>query len=173
MKRGFTLIEILVAMSVFSLIIVIFSGLFVSSARIQGEVLAKKQVLDSASFIEEYISRSLRQAQKELAAPGCLSSNGLNYEKTREGRGVKFINYQGICQEFYLDVSSKRLMEEKAGIVLPLTPSTIEVTQFLLGADNSWSQLDDLQPRVTIFMSFNNNSQIQTTISQRNLDIRQ
>jgi len=171
-KEGFTLIEILVSLAVFSLILGILSEVFVSSSRSQRKTLASREILDQTSFLLEYMSRSIRMAKKDDLGD-CISLN-LNFEKTRLGQGIKFKNYQDICQEFYLE--SNILKEEKGGAVSDLTSSNLKVAVFNLGPDDSWSPSpgDNKQPKVTIFLEVqgkeNARIKIQTTVAQRNLD---
>lgn len=189
--RGYTLIETLVAVGIFSIAIAIATSFFVSSLKSQDRALNIRETIDNASHVMEYISRALRMARKELGAPPvCLSSYGLNYEKYEEtdyrildgitywGPGIKFINHNDECQEFFLDTNDKRLKESKNEVVpLPLTSEDLEVTQFqfqLSGKD----QTDNFQPRVTMLFEIAKRGgtglpkiKTQTTVSQRNLDI--
>lgn len=177
MKRGFTLVEMLVAISIFGLIIGSTTGLFVSAVRSQVRALATQKLLDETSYVMEYMSRSLRMARKELNAPTCLSTNGLNYETNITNDAITFINAQGVCQEFALGGDGK-LYEIKA-TTLPLTSADLEITSLefnLSGA--AQPPTDSLQPRVTISMTISKRGaagpemKIQTTVSQRNLDVR-
>lgn len=174
--KGFTLVELLVGVVVFSLIGAIASGVLVSGLRAQRKSLAYQELLDQTSFAMEYMSRSLRMARKELSAPACLSENGLNYEKTRGGKGLKFINYQGNCQEFFWDSNDDQFKEDKTGYVepLPLTSSNLQITSFNIKLKGE-SQDDEDQPRATFFLEIEGKEEskisIQTTVSQRNPDI--
>jgi len=87
-QKSFTLVELLVAVTIFSLISTISAGVLVSSFSTQKKLLASQELSDQVSFLIEYMSRTIRMAKKELAAPSCLSENGLNYEKTRGGKGL-------------------------------------------------------------------------------------
>jgi prepilin-type N-terminal cleavage/methylation domain-containing protein len=175
---GFTLIEIVVAVAIFATLSTIIAGLLVNSTKAQQRVLASQELIDSVSYNLEYMGRAIRMAKKELSdPPACLSARGLNYEKTKGGNGLKFINYDGVCQEFFLD--SNRLYEIKdGGTALPLTPASFSVLSFQLGPDDSWDQEDPReQPRVTLYLEMEKEeyqpvAYIQTTISQRNLNVK-
>lgn len=174
-NKGFTLIEMIVAVAVFTLVTSAASGLFISSLRAQRQSLASQSLLDQTSYLMEYMSRTLRMAKKELSAPACLSSNGLNYEKTRGGKGIKFVNYYGVCQEFFWDDSAYQLKEVKGGGAEDfLTSNELKVVLFNIKLAGE-SQDDDDQPRVTIFLDIEGKERskikIQTTISQRSPDI--
>lgn len=182
-QKSFTIVELLVALAIFSLIVGSASGIFVSAIRAQRKALAQQELLDQTSYLMEYISRSVRMARKELSAPDCLSEHGLNYAttssrvisgKTYSGLGLRFRNYQGICQEFFVD--SQMLKEWKEGYLepLPLTSGNLKVNSFNVNLVGQ-SQDDDLQPKVTVFFEIEGREQtkikIQTSLSQRNPDI--
>ena len=172
-QKSFTLVELLVAVTIFIIIAAISTGIFFSALRAQRKLLASQELSDQVSFLIEYMSRTIRMAKKELSAPTCLSENGLNYEKTWGGKGLKFINYQDICQEFYLE--GNLLKEKKDTAISDLTSGTLKVLNFNIGPDDSWDQNDNDQPRVTLFLEIEGREGIkintQTSISQRNPDV--
>ncbi len=183
-KGGFTLIEILVAVALFSFIIAAASGLFISALRVQKKSLASQELFNQTSFLMEYMSRALRMAKKELSSsPTCLSQAGLNYEiaEVVPGQiGLKFINYEGVCQGFFLQ--NYQLKEWKEGYPVPLvlTSANLDISDFNISLSGR-NQDDNLQPAVTLFLKIKVISQqsvgfpeinIQTTVSQRNLDVQ-
>ena len=103
---------------------------------------------------------------------GCIE-NRSNYQTTRSEKGIKFKNYQDICQEFFLE--GGQIKENKNDNILPLTSAGLEVQQFNISLSGA-TQEDDLQPRVTVFLDIKGKDEtrikIQTTISQRNIDIK-
>lgn len=177
-NKGFTLVEMLVAVTVFILIVTAASGIFVSSLKAQRKSLASQQLLDQTSYIAEYMSRAIRMAKKDVAGE-CITAK-LNYEKTRSGKGLKFKNYQDICQEFFWDTATNQLKEIKGGQENFLTSHSLQILALNIKLAGE-SQNDDAQPRVTIFLDIKGKGEkpemqpeirIQTTISQRNLDVR-
>lgn len=188
-KEGFTLIEMLVVMSIFIVLIGVITGIFITGIKQQRNILAYQSVLDQTSYALEYMSRSLRLAKKELSAGTCLSQYGLNYEITdiQPGYpGLKFINVleYNDCQAFF--VKDGQLKYQKDLDISPsppplnLTSNKIRVTSLKFDLEGE-SQADDppLQPRVTIFLEIGSETspgqwqkiKIQTSISQRNLDV--
>jgi prepilin-type N-terminal cleavage/methylation domain-containing protein len=175
-KQGFTLIELLVSMAVFSLIVASATSVFVSVLQAQRRLLAMQEIFSQISYLEEYTSRSIRMAKKDLLGT-CITAKS-NYDITRSGQGIKFMNYKGECQEFYL--SNFKLMENKSSVVSELTSNSLSVNNFSINLSGN-SQLDNVQPRVTLFLNVKGTgaraeqqaeAQIQTTISQRKLDIQ-
>jgi len=191
-KGGFTLIEMMAAMIIFSLIIGAISGVFISSLRSQKSALSSQRLLDQTSYALEYMSRALRMSSKQTAdIPACFSQSGLNYEITQIIPGVsglKFINHleEDDCQGFFLQdgqLKQRKKIGQPIGQIFDLTSPSLQITSLNFGPsppDDGWSQDDNIQPRVTIFLAVKGKGQkleeqpaikIQTTISQRNLDI--
>lgn len=167
---GFTLVEILVAVAVFSLIMGVASTVFVSAIKTQRRSLASQELLDQTSYAIEYMSRAVRMAKKDFDG-SCTGLANLNYRKI-DSR-IIFENYDGFCQEFFLQ--DGRLKEDRAGTENYLTSPDLNIVSFNIGPDDSWDQDDNLQPRVTVSLDIEGKNQtkikVQTTISQRNLDI--
>ncbi len=183
-KKGFTLIEILVAISIFFIVIAAPTGLFVGSLKGQQKALSTQELLDNVSYNLEYISRALRMARKDLA--GDCIGEGSNYESPGQDISkIRFLNYRGHCQEFllYNDRLGIKIStdenEENLGEFLPLTSDDLEIesVKFQLSGQE---QGDIFQPQATIFLKIRGKGlspelqpeiKIQTTITQRNLDV--
>jgi prepilin-type N-terminal cleavage/methylation domain-containing protein len=188
-KRGFTLIEILVSVSIFLLAMTIVFEMFYASLRVQRRMVAHSQLINEMSYNLEHISRGVRMAKKSLPTdPPCLSTLSTNYERT--AFGIKFQNPNAIvggvdCVEYYVSAhpqnpAAKALMERRSNSVfsfdLPLTSSEIDIINFSVTMSGE-SQDDTLQPRVTLYIEAKNREneimKDQITISQRDLDIRE
>ncbi|GAJ06754.1 unnamed protein product, partial [marine sediment metagenome] len=72
MNKGFTLIEILISITIFSIVIIAFLSLFTSAFHYQRESLNSAYLLNSASYLTEYISRDLRMAKKDITG-NCIT----------------------------------------------------------------------------------------------------
>ena len=180
-NKGFTMIEMVVSVGVFFTIIGMVSSIFVSTLQGQRRTLAFQELLDQVGYTVEYMGRSLRMAIKDTDG-SCLSSSGLNFEKTNTGDGgIKFIDYNSDCIEFYLDSTTHQLRKKKnSDPPLDLTSPNLEVVSFNIGPHASWDDADLEQPRVTMFLEakgvravkpeYQPVIRIQTTISQRNPD---
>lgn len=178
--KGFTLIEMLVAVSLFALIVGSATGLFIAAIRSQANALASQKLLDETSYVMEYMSRSLRMAKKNLTS-GCIIGGGPedNYGAI-ELVGVEYLmfkDYQERCMSFQRD--TQRLGQRiNWGTPTDLTSTDFDVTSLKWNLSGE-SQIDNLQPRVTISMTIKKAGattpeiKIQTSISQRNLDILQ
>ena len=182
-NKGYTLIEVLVSVGIFSIVLAGPTGLFVLSLRNQNMSLALGETIDNTSHSVEYISRSLRMARKDKVG-NCITQN-YNYENPDSDTSkIRFLNYQGYCIEFSL--SGTQLFQKKSsnyessnfdtGAFLTSDDLEIDNFQFLIVGGG---QYDNLQPRVTMVFHIAKGSagtdlpdiNVQSTISQRNLDV--
>ena len=178
MNKGYTLIEILISMVIFSLISGAAFGIFSSTIEIQKYSLESQQLLGQFSYAVEYMSRAFRMA-KRAEDSACIDVDS-NYENPgNNDTTIKFLTYNGECVQFFLDGTSKQLkMKRNNGVALDLTSDNFEVTNLkfeIVGQDAP--PTDYLQPKVTLFMEikgegsgYQPNMKIQTTLSQRDLD---
>ncbi|MEK7104311.1 MAG: prepilin-type N-terminal cleavage/methylation domain-containing protein, partial [Patescibacteria group bacterium] len=169
--KGITLLEILVAISVFSIVATGAVNLFSSLIKYQKNLLDKAYVLSTLSYSVEYMSKALRMAQKDVAGK-CIGS-GENFALTA-GPNIEFLNSNGDCQEFFLENNAIKV--RKLNIAQNLTPAniTIESLNFSVLGEG---QNDTLQPKITFSLkakAINSKEPsllIQTTVSQRMLDV--
>jgi len=175
-NKGFTLIEMVVAIAIFSLLVGATSGVFLSGLKNQKQGLATQEILDQTSYLMEYMSRSLRMAIKDDIESGgitkhCLAGDRVNYEFDSLTKCLKFRNYHNECQQFCWD--GTHIKDENGNY---LTSDHLKVSNFSVQLQGQYQYPDNQQPRVTISLNITGKEQtslnIQTTISQRNLDVR-
>lgn len=182
---GFTLIEMLITALIFSIVIGIATGVFVSAIRMQKYNLTYQQLLNQTSYAMEYMGRAVRMAKRNDETLICSNIDpNENYDYSGGDR-IEFDTYHNPtqCWKFFRDVETDsrgqfgKLKIEKGEISYDLTSDGFDVISFnvvIPGNDPN----DNLQPRATIFMEihgrgsgFQPEIKIQTTISQRNLDV--
>jgi len=178
--KGMTLVETLVAVSIFLLVMAAIMQMFVSAVRLERSFLAKSESMSEASYLMEYISRAVRMAKKDALN---LCGNGVNAnfgQPSGIGTSLSFLMYNGtMCQEFYKQGTA--LYEKKVAggntIINALTSSALEVAAFNV-AGLGWYGAgvgDYDQPRVTVSLQLKDKTQssfiLQTTVSQRNPDL--
>jgi len=149
--KGFTLIELIVVMSVFLFIIGAAIGIFIAVVQNQKQVLSEQELLNQISYTQEYMSKALRVAEADSVKtdPGgnCLiyegtdgtplGSNNLGYIylltrhdiSTGFFRGIKFINSSAkdACQEFFLDADGVLKEIKNGAAAVSLTPSDLQI----------------------------------------------
>ena len=182
-------------MAVFLFIIGAAIGIFISIVKSQKKVLVEQQLVNQVSYVKEYMSKALRAAKVDSIGD-YLGNKGDIYLLTHYDigsgsyKGIKFINSlnSDICEEFYFD-SPNGTLQKVAGIgnsPVPLTSADIGInfskSRFIINGSTSSglflaNNSDDIQPRVTILLNISVSGQapkiIQTTVSQRNLNVPQ
>lgn len=175
-NKGLTLLELLVAVSIFILVVTMVSGLFAIALKFQRKSLDDQELLAETSYLMEYASRQLRMAKvydsSNATHTACITPGAnANYQLTggvgvvpppgigATAHGIKFINYEEQCIEIYLDDTNRKLMLEKEwpdGAVdsEPLTSENITVEEFevLLVSEVVGATGFDLQDRVTFVL---------------------
>ena len=177
MNRGFTLVEMLVAMTIFSIIVSISIGLFVSAIHLHKYDLKYQNLLNQTSYAMEYMSRSLRMALKSDGTI-CTDFSGKNYNwDNSDPHWIEFVNSSdNKCWKFYLSSNGKQLKINKGGISYNLTSDNLQINSFNISVAGDAS---GQQPKVTFYLDIQAKKEllpwtpkikIQTTISQRNLN---
>lgn len=187
-KKGFTLAEVLVAVSVFSILVVIMSSAFIHALKIQRYNLAHQGLLDQTSFAMEYMSRHIRMAKTRIAGMSNLACNNVDPNRNYhvDGGTIQFIQYRYesgqvnptlVCTEFSL--SGGRLRETVRDMNTGaeifesyLTSDNLAVTNFEVQVEDELQK----QPLVEINLDIEHDAddtikiEIQTSISQRDLN---
>jgi len=180
-SKGVSLIEMLAAVAIFAITVGAISGIFISAVRSQRRILATQELLDQTSYVLEYMGRALRMAKKDTAG-SCLTTCGANCNYENPGGNIsriKFIDYNNVCTEYFLDTATGQLKKTAGGTTSELTSTKLTVNSLKFNLSGE-SGNDTLQPRVTIFLDILGRGtterpeiQIQTSISQRPLDVAQ
>jgi len=179
-EQGFTLVEMLVSMTIFLIIGGGVMNLLFSAIDVQRSTLAKQEVVEQISFTAEYMSRAIRQGQKDLTPTGeCLTST-TNYE-VQPGGELRFLDKGNTCREFKFDAGSNAIQERRSmnheatnfHSWIALTSHNIEVSGMTFAILGELQPPGDiLQPRVTFVIDVED-VLLQTTISQRRFDIQE
>ncbi len=180
-KKGFTLIELLVSVFIFSLIIGGIVNALLTSVSIQQRIMADQKMFSEISFVLEYMGRTLRMAQKDIEGE-CIGTRNHNYNLLNGGNTIRFLNYDGECQEFSLIGGSinERISEtsDSAGLpgFLPLTSDNVVVTSMVFdNAGSEWYSPSTNQSKVAVVLvveprTGDSEMRFQTVISQRKLN---
>lgn len=136
-SSGFTLVELLMAVTIFGIVMTAVSGILLNAVRQQRIVLAKQGVDDNALYAMEFMIKELRMA-KSIATPG------------GNGSTVTFGNSAGSSITYSL--SNGNIMRNDVTLATGDQPiSSGEITISSLNFNiNSWDSTH--APRVTIFM---------------------
>lgn len=119
-EKGFTLVELLVALSIFSIVIITITSFFNFGWSIWQRENLHVELKNEAMLVSERITRELRRA------------SGDSLEVLNDGKELQFV-YNTIIHKIYKESTS--LYWEKDGIVTQLASRVKEIT-FKLGDNN-------------------------------------
>lgn len=176
-QKGFSIVELLVTMFIFSIIGGIAAGFLISGIGAQRRSNASQQVFDQMFHALEHMSRALRSAQKPTDN-SCIPL-GSNYETLYEGEdavGIRFIRREGECWEFvFADEQIQKKVNGEDPVSLT-SQNTLAITSFRVYVSESQGGSLAHQPRVTLSLQGESVTgreeniqriRIQTTVSQR------
>lgn len=188
MKRGFTLFEMIVAIGVFSIIVVISLGSFLTITNAQKKAVSFRAVQDNLNFALEMMSKSIRvgfnySCLDDTTMPSQLSDYTYNISDCSSGGNVfifQAIDKNGSQITKAYRINGKQIetaSPETNNYFIPLTSNDVEITKGSFYVDGAPSS-DGKQPRVTIVLTgaagkagkIQSEARLQTTISQRKLD---
>lgn len=172
---GFTLIEIMVAVSIFSMVMLVAIGAVLSVVSANKKSQALNSVLGSLNFALEGMMRDLRTGYDyDCGATGSVSDC-----PTASSDSIGFISEQtNSSVEYGLHSSgaSGRIYKQVNGLSLDITPPEINISKldfYVVGTDHT----DDIQPRIVIIIRGVYNGfgsltdfNLQTMVSQRKVD---
>ena len=172
--RGFTLVELVIAVSVFSALIMILGGMTISAIKFQRTALATQAVLDNSRSVMEIMGRDIRLAAKDDDG-NCVASR-TNYEVTG-GNELKFENDRGKCTRYYvLNGELKRDIDAVPETLTAAETIRVDSLNFAVFGENGD---DKTQPRVLVRLKVSAteadlgvNISLQTTLTQRELDVQ-
>jgi len=142
-SKGFTLVELLVAMTIFIAVISVVVVIFTRALEVQRRTFALQDVQDNARYALEAIAREIRMADVVTGEGGYEELDIINYK----GEEVKF--------KWFLDEAQKQLKVKRGDNPYnPLTSEDVELTnlQFYVRKCTIAPPIIDIQPRVTISM---------------------
>ncbi|MEA3449544.1 MAG: prepilin-type N-terminal cleavage/methylation domain-containing protein [Patescibacteria group bacterium] len=184
-QKGYTLIEIMVATSLFVMLIFIATNIFTSVNEVQRITIANQTNQDNVRYFMEVIAKEMRQAIRSDKECDTVYTAGYAYDnqvfRTANSESeLYFKNKHSECVKYYInsydDVSV--IVREIDGVKASSTPSDLVVDNFKFDiVDNLDDEVTDEQPRVTLSFDIKYKSnrteyeqaiRMQTTISSRN-----
>lgn len=192
-RNGLTLMELVVAAGIFSIMAIVLTGATAAILRAQREVVRDVRVVDSTRTAIDSITRTLRTVNEEDIIDPPSDTNPLLDPPIRS---ITFLHYGRIqrlgcpqtppCEVVY-SINNNTLYETDRipgvsdGLTFPLTGETVEVRDFRVifrgRGPASGSPCDNEQPRATIILqtrdkksSANHDIALATTVTLRPLE---
>jgi len=161
-KKGFTLIEMIVAVGVFTVAITIILASFLNITDIQRKTAAIRTINDNLNFSLEIMMREIRSGEK--------------YTSGESGSSLTITNNHGDSVVYSLDPTTYQIMRQvEGGTPISLTAPEVKITK-LFFLVNGFASDDGLLPMATVLINGETGENektksvfnLQTTISQRN-----
>ncbi|MES2409306.1 MAG: type II secretion system protein [Patescibacteria group bacterium] len=174
--KGFTLIEIMVAVSIFALVMVVAIGAVLSIVSANKKSQAVSSVLTNLNFALEAMVRDLRTGYNYSCDGGgdCTGFDGLG------GGIISFISTQSNLPVEYTIQNDGIVKSVDGGNRVSLTSPDVKITSlkfYVVGTKKTVAG-DYIQPRIIITIAGNYNGfgnlaefHLQTMVSQRRIDI--
>jgi len=160
MRKGLTLIELLVAVAIFSVVIIITMSSFSMAIRAQKKVISLQSIQENAKFILEFIAKEIRMSVIDRDSPNGLSNN-LSVTRSSNDEVVSYSFANGNLT--------------RNGVLMNSESINITGSFYIGGVGDT----DNLQPKLTITMKLKGlgdsieeevTINTQATLSQRLLD---
>jgi prepilin-type N-terminal cleavage/methylation domain-containing protein len=179
-QKGVSLVELLVAMSVFTIMMLSATGIFQYIIEGQRSALAAQNTQESLRYVMEIFAKQIRSAERDLTGVCNNVPDADVFATDGNELNFKYVNSldESECLKYYLN--GETLMVDKYDVAsgIPysaaVTPDKIRVTSLrFIAVDNALSQ-----PRVTINLDaeaigkqmHKQSLKLQTTISSRLYD---
>lgn len=174
-KKGFTLIEVMVAVSIFAIVVTVGLSALLNMSVAHTNARAKQSAMDHLNFALETMSREIRIGSRYH----CGSINFTTTADCPEGSSVlSFYTFENKRGAFRLANGAIEATLDDTGDFSTLTPESITITDLSFRVVGSGLIPDTRQPM--IMMTIEGESQIreeeasfifQTTITQRRPDL--
>ena len=171
-KSGVTLLEMMVAVAIFTVVMLSATKIFQMVIESQRSAIAAQNLQESMRYAFEVMAKEIRMAQKDVGGAGQCPNvgNGKIYDTNSDKDELNFKNFNDDCVKYYLDNNRLKINRDTdSGYI---TSDEIEVSnlEFIVIDD-----VDTVQSMVTIKMDIEavgsglhkQAMKMQTTISSR------
>lgn len=182
-KRGFTLIEMMVSVAIFSIVVMISLGAILTILDANRKARTLTEVMNNLNFSVEMITRSLKTGVEPIVTAGVLEVGAIVLEEDgfkREKTSYK-LSLDGDGERGYISqcISTYNAGDEcSAGDWVAITSEQVDIERFdrfVVGSDTNGGT----QPRTQIFIAgtvrinekISSDFSLQTTVSQRRLNL--
>jgi prepilin-type N-terminal cleavage/methylation domain-containing protein len=189
-NTGFTLIEMLVALSLFTIVVTIAVGAFLSLIGASKGVQSEQSVMTTLTFVLDSMTREIRTGNNYYCTSGNFSSQETyvaGNDCENGSTGISFVEAgssitgSGATRiAYYYDSSGDGSILRRVGTgpAESIVSEGIAINNaqfFVTGTDRLGAGTDTLQPTVTIILEARDDTgattTLQTTVTQRELDI--
>ncbi|MFA6551119.1 MAG: type II secretion system protein [Patescibacteria group bacterium] len=170
-KKGFTLLELIIAVGVFAIIALSATSIFQKVVEGQRRAIAAQNTQESVRYVLETIAKEIRNAvpNDDSRYPILCSGVGASDIFTLAGGALYFKNQYGNCVIYKLDSGAFKISRAGASF-LPITPDNVQLSNLSFILKNSGQKAVTVAVKienVTSDTRFKSPMELQTTISNR------
>ena len=179
-NAGFTLVELMVSLTIFSLVMVVLMGSILSVLDANRKSQAERAVMDNLNFSLEGMTRTIRFGDNYHCGASSPTTSHLDCGNGADNMTVRDSNLNQVTYKLVNDVNGSRIVKTSGGTDYNVTSKdvTIQALAFYVYGSNPYSVADLSQPRVVIMVkgyagvkqTLQSTFILETTISQRKLD---
>ncbi|MBU4338755.1 prepilin-type N-terminal cleavage/methylation domain-containing protein [Patescibacteria group bacterium] len=159
-EKGISLVELVVAVSIFSLVMIAATGIFINAMKAQKAIIAKQNVANNMRYIMEFMTKELRMARVNNTDPTLTFNDGDENDdgtfltvKNGNFSRISFENGFGNTVLYKFDSANEKILR-KEGAVAEQTVSSNEISITGLNFKiNNWNLTAGSAPLITIFMT--------------------
>jgi len=190
-QSGFTLMEAVIAVAIFTIAALVITDIYIMSQRTQTKLAGQTKVQSDARFVMEVLAREIRLNGIDYAyiiSQGDTPSAGLDYLPLQDGQGNTIVFTISTDNVDVCSASTNQCLAVKRNnsVLASITPQGVNVNnvKFYIYPDNdpfvldtgNWQYPNNDQPRVTIVLVSETTglrkvedsiSYLQTTVSTR------
>ncbi len=173
-QRGYTLLEMIVAVGIFSIVMLAATGAYLSLIRLDKEARATNDLANNLTFAVDSMARAIRtgtayKCNNNATVPNCTSTAGTSFG---------FLDSESTPRGIVYSLANNQIIATINGVAYPITDPRVQVDSlsfYVRGVGNT----DDLQPSVTFSIrgtmetseGTNRTFVIQSGATQRFLDL--
>lgn len=146
LQRGYTLLELIVSVGIFSLVMLAVSSAYLSLIKLDRETRATSDILNNLSFAVDSVGREIRTGKDYDCTP---STSSLDICTSTPGTSLSFVDSNGRTVVYSVS-SSRQIIQTVNGSVSELTDPRISIDSLLFYVRGVGSTVDGTQPQVTI-----------------------
>lgn len=149
-KTGFTLLETVVAMAIFSVVVLTILGIFSKMIQTQYEIYDMQSLQNNARYLMEVFSKEARMAQIDSSGT-CISSGKTFFTADYPGgsSALNFLNYKGECVEYKFVLTEKKIYKTVLG-----KSSVSMISGDIEAESGKFSASDDISSGIQPLVSF-------------------
>lgn len=175
-NKGFTLVEMMVSVAMFSIVLVISLGAILTVLDSNRKAQTLTSVINNLNFTLESMTRSIKTGVEPSTAGGVLTIQGIDLSAgTFDREEIRFKRIE--------DADGRGAIGRCKGIgctnFVAITAPEVDVETFIVIPNDGYDTNDSVQPRTMLYVEgdvyisekIQSRFRIQTSVSQRRLDV--